>query len=103
MDYFCKLKQRYPHICDNDLEDIIGEAKELLLSLLYKSKPVINDKQREFAFKRHEYWLLRCMKEIIARNGIENAVSYSENGISITFDRSQLSKSLIDEIVPFAN
>ena len=42
------------------------------------------------------------MQEFIERDGNTSALHYSENGISISFDSSQLSSTLINEIVPLA-
>lgn len=43
------------------------------------------------------------MQEMIERNGMTSAIAYQENGISISFSREQLSKALIDEIVPIVS
>lgn len=100
MDYNCRLRERYPHLSGNDIEDIVGQAKEILINLLYKTHSKVTPEQKNQAYSRYEYWLYRCMKELVQRNGMENAISYTENGLSITFDSSHLSKSLINEILP---
>ena len=42
------------------------------------------------------------MQEMIERSGATSAISYSENGISISWNQAQLSQALRDEIVPIA-
>lgn len=100
MDTFCYLKQQYPHLSDLHILKIEKRSKEILINLLYKNKLEVSDEQKEKAYKRHEMWLIDCAEEMVSRLGISNAISYSENGVSISFDSSGISKALRDEIVP---
>lgn len=100
MDYFNKIKEQYPHLSDDHIEELEGQAKELLIHLLFPSSLFVSEEQEERAYKSHKYWILRCMKEMISRLGMESVLSYKENGLSITFDSTQISNSLRDEIVP---
>lgn len=100
MDTFCYLKQQYPHLSDLHILKIEKRSKELLINLLYKNKFEVSDAQKEKAYKKYAMWLIDCADEMVSRLGISNAISYSENGVSITFDSSVISKGLRDEIVP---
>lgn len=100
MDTFCYLKQQYPHLNDLHILKIDKRSKEILINLLYKNKLEVSDEQKEKAYKKYEMWLIDCAEEMVSKMGISNAISYSENGISITFDSSGISKGLKDEIVP---
>ncbi len=97
MDYIGKIIKKYPHLKDDieGVEDIFNVSKEILLNTIYPF-----DESRTEIPPRKEYWVYRCMVEIIERNGISSAVGYEENGIKITFDRSQISQSLMEELVP---
>lgn len=101
MDYYSYFKRKYPYINDEDLEILEFQAKEILIHLLFKSSKRATREQREYAYDEYAMWILRCMQEIVERQGMTSALSYSENGISITFSREQISKALLDEIVPF--
>lgn len=100
MDYFTYIKKAYPYLKDAHINKLINRAKEILINLLYKSKLEVSDRQKEVAYKRYEMWILDCIEEMISKLGYSNAISYSENGVHITFDKSGLSKGLRDEIVP---
>lgn len=102
MDYQGYFKKKYPHIEDYDLEILEGSAKEILCHLLFKSSKSTTNEDRIYAYEEYKYWILRCMQEMIERMGATSSISYSENGISITFGQEQLSSALVNEIVPFA-
>lgn len=103
MDYLNYFKRKYPYIEDDDLDILEDTAKEILIHLLFKSFYNVSEEQKEVAYDRYKYWILRCMQEMIERNGMTSAIAYQENGISISFSREQLSKALIDEIVPIVS
>ena len=100
VNYFEKLKKQYPHLQDDIIQDVIDSAKEILIHLLFPSKLIPSSSQEELAYKSHQYWILRASKDLISRNGLENVLSYKENGLSITFSQDQLSEQLIKEITP---
>ena len=102
MDYQGYFKRKYPHIDEYDLVVLEGSAKEILCHLLFKSSKSITCKEKEYAYQEYKFWILRCMQEMIERMGATSAISYSENGISISFGSEQLSSALVNEIVPFA-
>lgn len=101
MDYLYYFKRKYPHIEHYDLEILEGSAKEILCHLLFKSSKKVSNEDKEYAYEEHKFWILRAMQEMIERIGATSAISYSENGVSITFGQEQLSTALLNEIVPF--
>lgn len=100
VDYFTKLKKQYPHLQDDTIQDVIDSAKEILIHLLFPSTLIPSSSQEKLASQSHKYWILRAAKDLISRNGLENVLSYKENGLSITFSQDQLSEQLIKEITP---
>lgn len=100
MDYLNYFKRKYPYIEDDDLDIMEDTAKEILIHLLFKSTYNVSENQKEVAYERNKYWIMRCMQEMIERSGMTSAISYRENGLSISYSREQLSQALIDEIVP---
>lgn len=97
MDYISKIKNKYPYLDDEDIEDMYNCAKEILLNTLYPFDDTIEEIPR-----RKEMWIYRAMIEFAERNGMTSALNYRENGIQMQFDRSQLSQSLLDELVPYS-
>lgn len=77
-------------------------AKETLINLLFKTQYRVSEKQKEYAYEKYNFWILRCMIEIHEREGANGVTGYRENGLQITFDSSQLSNGLLREIVPLA-
>lgn len=101
IDYIQYFQKKYPHLDLNDIQMLEEQAKETLIHLLFKSKNKVSDSQKESAYVDYRYWIMKCMQEMIERTGMTSAISYKENGISITWGREGLSQSLIDEIVPY--
>ena len=101
MDYLTYIKGKYSYLNDGDVEVLISSAKEILINLLYPFDKSI-DLDNFDVPKRFTMWVARAIVEMIERQGISSAVAYSENGLNITFDRSQLSYGLISEITPYA-
>lgn len=94
---------KYPVIKMEELYFLEGSAKEILIHLLFKSSTQITEAQRVYAYENYHFWIIRCMQEMIERSGATSAVSYAENGISISWSQEQISKALRDEIVPIAS
>lgn len=100
MDYYSYFKELYPHIKDVHLDRMERSAKEILVNLLFPSTLRHTEKQKELAYETHKMWICDCMQCFIDRNGMGSAISYSENGISVTFSQDTLSKTLIDLVKP---
>lgn len=101
-NYVNYFQRKYPYIDEVDIEVLEGGAKETLIHRLYGAYKNVSTEDKEWAFENYKYWILRAMQEMIERLGVTSAISYTENGISITFDETQLSSSLLSEIIPFA-
>lgn len=101
MDYFTYIKGKYSYLNDEDVEVLIASAKEILINLMYPFDTSI-DLDNFDVPKRFTLWIVRAVIEMVERAGISSAVAYKENGLEITFDRSQLSNGLISEITPIA-
>lgn len=100
INYQAYFERKYPHLTSEDIQMLEGQAKEILIHSLFKSHYKVDEKQREYAYQEYQYWVLRCMQEMVERLGITSAIAYKENGISINFSREQVSKALIEELVP---
>lgn len=100
MNYVSYFKRKY-RLDEEDVEIMVGCAKEILLHLLFKADKYIYNENKEWAYEEYRYWIFRCVQEQIEKKGLTSARAYSENGISITFGEAQISSSLRNEIVPF--
>lgn len=98
-DYYLK---KYNYLDRDDLEIMYDACYEIMLKTKYPSNYKLTEIPRE-VLERNGTWCLRAMQEMIDRNGMTNILNYSENGISMTFDRSCLSQALMDELTPFAS
>lgn len=90
-------QSKYNYMDYEDIELLFDIAIDILVNLKYPFK-TINDKLIKEAQKQHPTWCLRCMQVQIDKSGISNLVGYSENGVSMTFDKSGLPQYLIDEV-----
>ena len=100
MEYFdipLKIKKLYPHLNESFIEDMVECARDILLNTLYPFDDTIDKIP-----PRKNTWIYRCVLEQVERKGITSYLGFSENGIKATFDRSQVSQSLIDELTPEA-
>lgn len=91
--------RKYEYMTYEDLYLLYDMAEDMFFNLKYPFDYDIDDSTKELEMKKHPTWCLRCMQEIIDKNGLTNVVGYSENGVSIKFDKSGLSQALTDEIV----
>lgn len=93
------FKSKYEYMNFEDIELLYDMAQDIFLNLKYPFEYDIDEATIELENKKHPTWCLRCMQEMIDKLGITNVIGYSENGVSVTFDKTGLSQSLIDEIV----
>lgn len=97
LEYF---KKKYDYLEDYVLQEFFDSSHEILLNLLYPFDYSVQEVPPRI-FSRYKGWVRRAMQEFIERNGMTSYINYSENGISVKMDRSQLSQGLISEITPF--
>lgn len=91
------FKNKYSYMEEADIELLYEISCDLYINYKYPFAEVYEVSEKDL--KKHPTWFLRCMQELIDKEGISNVVGYSENGVSITFDKTGLSQSLIDEII----
>ena len=92
-----KIHNKYCHLELSEIEDMLDIAKEIMLNTLYPFDDTITEIP-----ERKSGWLYRCVMEQIERKGMNSVVSYKENGLQVTFDKSQISQSLLSELVPMS-
>jgi hypothetical protein len=94
-DFF---QRKFPYIDKKDVDIIFCRAQNAYLDLAFP----FNVKRVciPCTHSRAWSWVFDCMVEITEREGASGAVSYSENGLSMSWDSSQISQGLIKRIVP---
>ena len=97
VDYY---KRKYSFMDDEDIEIMYDCAYDIMLNLRYPTQDIFEIPEN--FLRKHRTWIFRCIQEHIDKEGMGNATSYSENGVSITFDKSGLSKDILSEITPLA-
>lgn len=93
------FQRKYEYMEYEDLDLLYDMALDIFLNTKYPFRDEVSDEDIQSAIQKHSTWCLRCMQEMIEKMGISNVVGYSENGVSITFDKAGISQSLLDEIV----
>lgn len=91
------FSNKYDYMETSDIELLFDIACDMYINYRYPFGDEYEVSEKDF--RKHPTWFLRCMQEMIDKEGISNVIGYSENGVSITFDKTGLSQSLIDEIV----
>lgn len=95
--YFHK---KYDYMDSEEIGLLYDIACDMYINLRYPFAKVYSVSEKDLL--KHPTWFLRCIQEIIDKEGISNVIGYSENGVSMTFDKTGLSQSLIDEITSVA-
>lgn len=91
------FKNKYDYMEESDIELLFDIACDIYINCKYPFNDIYNITEKDLL--KHPTWFLRCMQEIIDKEGISNVIGYSENGVSVTFDKTGLSQSLLDEII----
>ena len=94
-------KNKYKYMTDEDLEIMYDCAYDIMLNLRYPVHNNIEELPKEY-LRKHRTWIFRAIQSHIDKEGMTNALSYRENGVTITFDKTGLPKDLVNEIVPMA-
>jgi hypothetical protein len=100
MDFNEKIKIKYPHLDEMDIEGIVEKAKTIYYSLRYPCEPNACEETRPLATYKAQNWILMACDDIIARLGFNNATGYRENGITWTFDGAEISERLTSLVKP---
>lgn len=91
---------KYDFMNSDEIGLLYDIACDMYINLRYPFAKVYSVSEKDLL--KHPTWFLRCIQEIIDKEGISNVIGYSENGVSMTFDKTGLSQSLIDEITSVA-
>lgn len=86
------FSQKYPYLDQGEVEAIFFKAKSIYLSLSFPYHHEITEIPSDRPDAYRLIWMI--MDEILERNGCSSAISYSENGLSITFNGDGLSSFL---------
>lgn len=96
-DVLLAFGEKYDYLSEEDILLIYGKAVGAYLDIAFPFSHEIAciPKSRPRAWQ----WVFDCMEEIAAREGVSGLTSYSENGLSMTWDSSQISSDLKGRIV----
>lgn len=81
---------------DEIFKDCLESAKNRYLNLVYPFDKDIT----ELPDDRARNWQTDCAIELYNLNGDENLTSYSENGLSESYERAGLSNGLLSQLPP---
>lgn len=86
---------------NNDSQDalftiLLDEAKNTYLSLVFPYHPEVV----ELPNSRAEAWCTKCAIELYHLGEKGNLISYSENGLTESYDKAGLSKDLLSQLPP---
>lgn len=85
---------------DDSFDDIfkikLEDAKYEYLRLVYPFNPEIEELPND----RARNWQTKCAIELYNGMGQENVTSYSENGLSESYEKAGISKDLLNELPP---
>lgn len=90
------LKKLVPEITEDDIEVLLELSKGVILNARYPFG-VIKKTEVEDRYKAIQVQM--CI-EMYNRRGSEGETHRTENGISRTYDTADISKTLIDRIIP---
>lgn len=90
----------YNFVPTEDVDTLYSIAEKTYLDKAFPFEPDITTipENRPRAYD----WVYECMKEIADKSGCSSMTHYSENGISITWDKSGVSQGLLNRVTPKA-
>lgn len=100
MDFIAEVKDKYPHLADEDVISTVCKAKMFYYALKFPCEPNANEETHPLNSYFSKYWILAACDEIVERLGFNSAVAYKENGVSYSFDSAQISERLVSLIKP---
>lgn len=103
MDFNVKIKNKYPYLDDNLVEDVVNKAKMFYYALRYPCLPNACEETHPIETFFEVQWILSACEEMIERLGFTSALAYRENGVSWSLDNAQLSIALISLVQPIAS
>lgn len=81
---------------DDTFKIKLEDAKYEYLRLVYPFNPEIEELPND----RARNWQTKCAIELYNGQGKENVIGYAENGLSESYEKSGLSKDLLNELPP---
>lgn len=100
MDFNAKIKEKYSYLSNEEVDNVVNRAIEIFFNTKYPF--VTFDERPKTVPSNYERWILKAVDELIERENIAGAKTYAENGVNMTFDHSEISLGLLNEIVPMA-
>lgn len=95
-----RLKIRVPEATEDELEDVLESAKDVILSRCFVSVSHASDEDKSSALSEHNEKLLDAAVVIYNMRGIEGQTSHSENGVSRSYEDCAGMKHILAKIVP---
>lgn len=90
----------YNYVTEEDIDILYSAAEKAYLDKAFPFSPEII-KVPENRPRAYD-WIYDCMKELADKAGCSSMKSYSENGMSISWDKTGVSQGLLDRITPQA-
>ena len=92
------FKKKYDYLTADEISTVYDVAVKTYLDVAFPFNAEIisipEDRPRAWA------WVYDCMGEILEKSGCSSMTAYSENGVSISWDKSGVSRSLLNRVVP---
>lgn len=97
------LKKMVPEITDDDIEVLLELSKGVILNARYPfGEYPLNEQNETFVEDRYKQIQVQMCVEMYNRRGSEGETQRTENGISRTYDTADISKTLLNRIIPKA-
>lgn len=95
------IKAMVPEINENDIEVLLELSKGVILNARYPfGEYPLNEENETYVEDRYKPIQVQMCIEMFNRRGSEGETQRTENGISRTYDTADISKSLINKIIP---
>ena len=92
------FRTKYGYLTSTEVNAVYDTALNTYLEMAFPFEPTLTtipaDRPRAWT------WVYDCMNEIMERSGCSSMTEYSENGLSIKWDRAGISKGLLSRITP---
>ena len=98
LEVLSRFKNKYDYLSSTEIDALYDVAKTTYLDLAFPFEQDITDVPSDRP--RAYTWIYDCMGEILERSGCSSMTSYSENGLSISWDRTGVSNGLLSRVTP---
>lgn len=92
------LKAEYSYLTENEVGKLYDKAVSCYCDFSFPFDHSITTIPEDRP--RGVQWVHDCMVEILERSGCSSYVAYAENGLSLEFDNSQISRGLLKRLIP---